>query len=195
MGIALLLGLVGCASSAEPRLYTLVAQSGHGSPAVSSVVEVERPSVAGYLDRREVVRRVLSQRLELAHDAVWAEPLDAMLGRILVQDLALRLPQSRVYGEQSGLAATPEERVQIDVQRFEQVSSNEVLLRALVSVRRAAPNAQPALRQLELRAELPEGGVDGLVAGLNRALAQLADEVAGMLASSALAVAAPARAP
>lgn len=180
--LMLLLGCA-CARSPEPRLYTLVAREGATRFDTSLLVEVRRPHVAGYLDRREIVRSVLGQRLDLAHDALWAEPLDAMLARVLASDLALRMPKSKVVSELSTLQVTPDVRVQLDVQRFESAAEDAVLLRALTSVRRTASNQPPTLVPLEIEAGLADRETSTRVAALNELLGELADRIARLIAA------------
>jgi uncharacterized lipoprotein YmbA len=180
--LALLLACA-CARSPEPRLYTLVARDGPARLATSAVVEVRRPHIAGYLDRREIVRSVLEQRLDIAGDALWAEPLDAMLGRVLARDLALRLPGSKVVTELSTLQVTPDVRIQLDVQRFESVANGALLLNALVLVRNSDSVQPPRLVDLELETRLAGRETSTRVAGMNELLGQLADQVARLIAA------------
>jgi uncharacterized protein len=194
--LSLLLLLLGCACvrSPDPGLYTLVARDGAARFDTRAVVEVRRPHIAGYLDRREIVRSILEQRLDIAHDALWAEPFDAMLARVLASDLAARLPESTVVSELSTLNVAPDVRVQLDVQRFESVADGAVLLRGLVSLRHADSAQAAALVPVELSTRLTEGKTSKQVAAMNELLGQLADQIARSIARS-IAAAASASAP
>lgn len=185
----LLLGfLAGCARSSDPQLYTLVAHPGSRSWDAAAVIELRRPHIAGYLDRREIVRRVLAQRLELDHQAVWAEPLDAMLARTLVEALAQRLPNSQILSDMSQVRASPSIIVELDLQRFEQ-GEDELVLRALVALHGSA-SVPSELQQVELRGASGGGDTKALVSGMTQLVAQLADRIAGGVAARA-AVAPP----
>lgn len=190
----------GCGRSPDPRLYTLMTRSGtHTYPAQALVVEVRRPSIAGYLDRREIVRGVTAQQLELASGALWAEPLATMIGRVLASDLAQRLPQSQVVTEQGALAARPDVRVEIDVQRFEQ-DRGALVLEAQVSVRDGSAT-EPRLSRVALSTQSAASATGALVAAMNDLLARLADHIAHTVVASrgatreARAEAAPVEAP
>ena len=87
--------LAGCRSP-EPVLYTILPQPGtqrRGGPRTVAVREV---SLARYLDRLQIVRSANEFRLDVAGNDWWGESLDAMLTRVLVGNLAQRLPASSV---------------------------------------------------------------------------------------------------
>jgi len=175
--------LSACARSTDPRLYTLVADKSSTTYPISTTVEVRRPSIAGYLDRREIVLAVREERLALAGDSNWAEPLDAMIGRVLAADLALRLPASRVISDASSLGVVPEARVDIEVQRFEQGASG-LVLHALIAVRRGAATMPVGLERVELEQRRASDDTEGAVAAMNVLLGKLADHIARTLASA-----------
>jgi uncharacterized lipoprotein YmbA len=174
--------LAACTRSADPRLYTLVAAQGRDTHPTSATIEVRRPSIAGYLDRREVVRAVRSEQLDVANDANWAEPLDAMVGRVLAANLALRLPQSRVLTDLNSLGVVAELRIDTEVQRFEQ-GPEGLVLRAAVALRRGAQTVPVSLDVIELRDKLDGGDTGAVVGAMNVLLGQLADRVASTLVS------------
>jgi uncharacterized protein len=174
--------LVGCTRSSDPRLYTLVAEQSRTTYPPSVAIEVRRPSIAGYLDRREIVLGVAHDQLELSRAAHWAEPLDAMIGRVLAADLALRLPNSRVFSDLGSLAAVPEARVDVEIQRFDR-GSDGLVLRALVALRRAPQSASVQLEAIALTQPVSEGDTDAVVRAMNVLLGQLADKLAQALAT------------
>ena len=176
-----LLLLCGCTRSSDPRLYTLTATRGSASYPAASVIEVQRPTIAGYLDRREIVRAVISERLDTASGANWAEPLDAMFGRVLAADLAQRMPQSSVFTDLNTLGAVPNVVVVIEVQRFER-GDDGLVLRALLGLRRADANVPTALSTIELKDANASTSTDGQVAAMNALLGQLSDRVAALIA-------------
>jgi uncharacterized lipoprotein YmbA len=181
LACCLLVCLIACARSSEPQLYTLVARPGSQTWAAAGVLEVRRPHVAGYLDRRELVRRVLQQRLELSRRALWAEPLDAMLARTLAEDLTLRLPNSQVFSELSQVRATPGVIVDLDLQRFEQ-GADGLVLRALVALH-GGTGAPSTLTQVELRRALRGDDSTSQAAAMSDLLGELADRIAQAVTS------------
>jgi ABC-type transport auxiliary lipoprotein component len=100
--IAFLLTLVagGCAGSSPPNLYTLSPVGTAGAerspevpPAVIAIGSVNLPD---YLDRPQIVTRQSAYELQLAPDDRWAAPLYDMVPRVLVEDIAQRLPADRI---------------------------------------------------------------------------------------------------
>jgi uncharacterized lipoprotein YmbA len=186
--LLLLCLLSACTRSSDPRLYTLVADESRATYPTSTTVEVRRPSIAGYLDRREIVRAVRSEQLDVAGDAIWAEPLDAMIGRVLAANLALRLPASRVITDLNSLGVVPDARIDIEVQRFEQ-GADGLVLRAMVAVRRGADTTPISLEAVELKDAGVGRDTEATVAAMNELLGQLADRIARTLATAPLAAA------
>ena len=182
LALLLLSLLAACARSADPRLYTLVAKAGSATYPTPGTLEVRRPTVAGYLDRREIVRGVLGERLELSDDANWAEPLDAMFGRVLAADLALRLPQSRVFTDLNTLGAVADARLDVEVQRFEQ-GPEGVVLQVLIALRRGDQIAPVSLEAMTLHDRNTQHETEPVVAAMNGLLGELADRIAHMVAT------------
>lgn len=84
----------------------------------------------GYLKRREIVKRVSSDRLQLSDNMLWAESLDTNFQAVLSQDLAMQLRTQRIvlfpwYG-------SPQIDYQIEVQvlRFDTDTANRSELNA-----------------------------------------------------------------
>jgi uncharacterized lipoprotein YmbA len=176
--LCLLLMLCGCARSSQPAFYTLSARDGAPLSEVKGVVEVRTPKVAGYLDRHELVLRVSAQRLELAGDAQWAEPLDVMLARVLARDLQQRLPAAQVTVESGHARAEASVRVDLDMRRFEG-DGDRLVLDALVALR--PPQGAPRLQTVTLEREATRGEAS-MVAGMSELLAELATRIAAALA-------------
>src|SRR3954449_10637008 len=89
----LLLALAGC-RSANPNLYSLVVPPGPVLQGGPKVVALRDVSLAGYLDRQQIVRSSEDYRLTVAENDWWGEPFGGMLTRVLATGLAQRLPRS-----------------------------------------------------------------------------------------------------
>src|SRR5689334_6574008 len=97
---ALLIALVPAAcASPNPSLYTLGVVPGPVTSGPSRMIEVRTVAIARYLERSQIVRSSEDYRLEVMGNDWWGEPLDAMLTRVLVQDLTQRLPRCTVFGD------------------------------------------------------------------------------------------------
>ena len=180
---ALLLGLAaaGC-QSPEPAYFTLAPAPGQPAPGGPRLVELQRPGLAGYLDRPGIVRSNSTYQLRVAENERWAEPFGDLIARILSEDLGQRLPGTSVFTTAGSISAQPDARIELDVQRFDLDASGDVLLLAQVAVSRGrgSPAATRTVRQT-LRPASP--ATRDLVAAMSTLLGGLADAVAGMLRS------------
>lgn len=168
-----------CASP-NPTLYTLAPEPGPVRRGAPARVELRAIALARYLDRSQIVRSSENFRLELLGQDWWGEPLDAMLSRVLVQDLSQRLPETTVFAENGAVSARPDASVELNVQRMDVDRRGAVLLLAQIAVLR--PGGTAVTRDVRF-AKMPAGPeTPALVAAMSRAVAQLADAIAGLLA-------------
>ena len=173
--------LAGC--SPNPAYYSLAPVPGAPEGGGPRVVELRRVSLAGYLDRQEMVLASQGYRLRITPRSVWAESPADMIGRVLVENLSQRLPGTVVFREATGATVTPRATVAVSVQRFDATSTGPLVLRALVTVsgRNGHATGQVFTLTVPREADTP----DALVASMSAALGQLADRIAGMVAGGA----------
>ena len=133
-----------CASP-NPRLYTIAPVPGSeqfGAPkSLRCTVWVSRSTCSA--TRSYGHQRVTS--LTCGANDWWGEPLDAMLARVLVEDLTQRLPQSTVYTSSGAVTGSPQATVEIEVQRLDLDRGGNLLLIAQGSVsfkNRASPDTR-----------------------------------------------------
>ena len=196
----LLLG--GCASP-SPNLYSLEPRPGavHPDPvlaggpvrlqaAMRRVVVVRGVGVPRYLEREEIVRAAGGTRLRVAGNDWWGEPLRVMLRRVLVADLAQRLPGADILADEGPIAAHPDAEVEVDIQRFDRDAGGRdaeggdpggpVLLDGYVAV--TGPGRPRTLDRLRLQALVAADTTKAQVDAMSTALGQAADIIAGRLA-------------
>ncbi|MFT8246694.1 membrane integrity-associated transporter subunit PqiC [Roseomonas sp. BN140053] len=173
--------LAGCASP-EPALFRLVAVPGTVRRGGPRSIELRRVGVPGYLDRPEIIRGGASARLEVLPNERWGEPLGDLLGRVLAENLTLRLPGSTVFAEGGALRGDGELVVEVEVQRFEAGPAGTVELLAQVALRPRGNSARRDLRTLRL--DGPVAGTDtaALVSAMSAVLGRLADALAAAIA-------------
>jgi len=169
--------LASCASP-NPALYTLDVPPGPVRRGGPRVVELRAVGLARYLERSQIVRSTENYRLDVLPNDWWGEPLDAMLGRVLVRALARRLPGSTVYVENGAISAEPDATVQVNVQRLDQDSGGAVRLVAQFAVVRRTSDTRSAAIAEPVRG----AGTAGLVAAMSAAVGQLADRIAAAMA-------------
>jgi uncharacterized lipoprotein YmbA len=179
-------------SSPDPTLYTIALVPGAVVSGAPKVISVHGVGVAQYLARSPIVQTSGDYRIVMRPGSWWGEPIDAMLGRVLVQNLAQRLPQSTVYASSGALSgSSPDASVELEVQRLDLDRDGQLLLIAQASVsfeKRASVN----VRSFHISQPPPSASVEGQIAATSAALGQVADGIAVMLAAKPTLAATPA---
>jgi uncharacterized protein len=168
-------------SSPSPVLYTIAPVQGPVQTAAPKVIALQQIATARYLERSEIVRSSENYRLDVMSNDWWGEPLAAMLGRILIEELGQRLPQSTVIGETGAVSASPDATIALNVQRLDEDASGNLVLQAQASINFKGRTA-PVLRNFRFVAPPPAPGIQGEVSAISTAVGQLADGLASMLA-------------
>jgi uncharacterized protein len=167
-------------SSPSPVLYTIAPVQGQVQTAAPKVIALQQISIARYLERSEIVRSSENYRLDVMSNDWWGEPLAAMLGRVLIEELGQRLPQSTVVGETGAVSVSPDATIALNMQRLDEDASGNLVLQAQASVNFKGRPA-PVLRNFRFVAGPPAPGIQGEVSAISTAVGQLADGLALML--------------
>jgi uncharacterized lipoprotein YmbA len=183
--LLLLAGSTACGSSAPATFYALSPESGAAQPASFHTIRLRRPGVAGYLDRPEIVRRIVDFRLGVIDTDRWAAPLDEMLGRVLAEDIEQRVPGSSVFTEDGAISADPDATIEVDLRRFDVGDTGEVNLVAEVAVEKQSTHTPAATRAVILRQIPASAATAALVATMSDLLGKLADQIAALLREGA----------
>jgi hypothetical protein len=165
-------------TSPNPKLYVLAPQPGATHPGAPRVIALRAIAIAHYLERSQIVRSSEGYRMDVLSNEWWGEPLDAMMSRILVQELNQRLPGSTVYGDSGAISTPADATVEINLQRFDLDRDGAVLLAAQIAVE----GRRTASRGVSFTVRPADATTQALVAAMSAATAQLADAIAGMLA-------------
>ncbi len=184
-------GLDACSTTAPARFYTLsstrqLANASTG-PATSdreaglSTLLVGTIEIPQTLDRPQLVRRSGLNKIDVAEYDRWAEPLDAMTRRVLAEDLAALLPESRVMASRQP-AVPIDQTLVVEVARFEADNAGMVIFEAQWFVL-AERNPVPRLsRRATIEEPAASGESEAVVAAMSKALARFAREIAAALA-------------
>lgn len=177
--LLLLLSVAAC-SSPDPVLYTLRATDGPTRTPATRAVVLRRPSLPRYLDRNAIVTAMPGYKVETSGGERWAEPIGSMFARVLVQDLAQRLPRTTVLNDQTAVSVQNATGIDLDVQEFGPDGAGAVVLRAQAAIDPARGSAPPVL---PVRIVVHPAGqtTADLVAAMSDATGQLADALAGAL--------------
>lgn len=176
------LALLAACRSPEPVLYTLVAVPGTPRRGRPRSVAVRDATIAGYLDRLPIVRSAESYRLEVSGNDWWGEPLAGMLTRVLVEDLAQRLPGSSVFASGGAISAPAEAVVEVSLLRLGLGAPDTLVLTAQLAVSRKEPRGAVATRTESVTVPVAGGRTQDFVAAASAAVGRLADAAAAMLA-------------
>jgi uncharacterized lipoprotein YmbA len=185
--ILLVLALAACASSPEERFYTLGATASSparvGNAAAGYSVAVGPVTVPALVDRPQMVLRTGANRVLLAEQSRWAEPLKDSIPRVIAGNLAQLLDDGQVSAYPQGLSSDAGYQVEIDVQRFESAQGDAATIEVLWAVR-AAGETRKAGRSVVRE---PAGGasLDALVAAHGRALLAVSREIAAAIREAA----------
>lgn len=195
LSLILLLVLAACGTST--RIYDL---SGTSPPPAATpaqagpVVYVDRPSVASYFDRTQMVTRTGSNRVSIHEFEIWSDPPADLLTRALVDDLGARCGRDRVMATPTLHVPPPTWRLSIDVTRFDveeadpvrgQSTPGTAVLDARWTLLRE-PGTHPGPSR-RARVDLPVSDVadaGSRVAALRAAVAVLAGQIADALATA-----------
>jgi uncharacterized lipoprotein YmbA len=193
LAVALCATLIAAAcSSPDPMLYTIAPVPGAVVSGAPKVIALHGVGVAQYLVRSPIVQTSGDYRIMLRPGSWWGEPIDAMLGRVLVQDLSQRLPQSTVYSSSGAVSgSSPDATIELEVQRLDLDRDGQLLLIAQASVSFNKREIED-IRSFHLSQSLPSPSVEGQIAATSAALGQVADRLAGMLAAKSTPAAKPA---
>ncbi|MDP9128697.1 MAG: PqiC family protein [Pseudomonadota bacterium] len=171
------LALVACGSSPEPHYFALASTTGPVLDDVRAVVRIQRPFLAGYLDRPDLVRQDRDFQVEMDSADRWAEPLDTMFERILMQDLQQRLPAAAIVAEDSGMPAAARFTLTIAIQQFNAIAQDQTALQAQLTIRDKGAHEQPLPEQIHLTADSGTSPTDD-AQHLSALVGQLADRIA-----------------
>ena len=174
--------LAGCGSSPKVTFYTLSAgpaQEGAAAAAAKTEyrVAVGPVTLPDVVDRPQLVVRVGENRVAIAEQHRWAEPLKSEIPRVLAENLSQLLGTGQVSVYSQGTSGDAEYRVLVDFQRIESVIGEAVTIDALWSVRRTS-GGEPRRGRSSVREAVAGNGYDALVAAHSRALARVSRDLA-----------------
>ena len=175
--------LLAACSSPEPALYTIAPAQGTPRSGAPSVIVLQTVSLARYLDRSQIVRSSDDTRLQVQPNDWWGEPLGAMLGRVLADELSQRLPQSSVITESGAVSAKPGAVVELDVRRLDPDARGMLILQAQANVN-FKDKRPSALHNFNITVPLAGATTADQVKATGVAVGQLADGIAMMLTTA-----------
>jgi uncharacterized protein len=180
LALLALLTLAGCASSPPTRFFALDAVApGAATPrATGGPVKIDAVHIPPALDRDSMVRGESDNQLQISSQDRWAGDLGEMIGRVLTQDLAQRLPSGMVIAPDS--PAPPDVRgVVVDILTF-QPQAGEVVLDADWTLL-AGTQSNPVLHRSVHLTLAAAPSAQGEAEAMSSLLGQLADGIAAQI--------------
>jgi len=184
----------GCGVSATARFYTLASTAtADDAPAVRYAVLVGPVSVPASVDRPQFVVQVAPNRVEIDEFNRWAAPLNDSIARAVAGNLAALLGTTDVATAPIA-NFNPAYRVTINVQRFESIQGEAVVVEAVWVVRPTAGGEARSGRTVAREAVQGEG-FDTLAAAHSHALAKMSVDIATAIRAAAASTASTAESP
>jgi uncharacterized lipoprotein YmbA len=175
------LSLLGACRSPEPVLYTLLPVPGEARRGGPRNVAVREVALARYMDRLQIVRSAGEYRLEVAGNDWWGEPLEAMVTRILVENLAQRLPNASVIASGGAISAPADATVEVNLQRLGLTAPQTLALSAQIGVNHRDARRRDAARTESLTVTVAGTDTPAFVAAASTAVGRLADAIAALV--------------
>lgn len=173
--------LLAACRTKPPRLYTLVARPGVVIDRKLPLVAVRSVQIAKYLDRPQIVRHKTDFEFTESDFDEWAEGLDEMATRVLIDDLALRLPQVEIARTDGVLAPASGTLVAVEIDRFDPDPDGTAVLEARWLIRRDEKAGE--VRSERIVEHAPAEDYTALASAMSDCLGQLADRIAAALSA------------
>ncbi len=161
-----------------------VATSNPGSVPFAGIV-ISAVTVPELVDRPQIVTRDNGNRVNVAEQQLWAEPVKNGIARVLAVRLEKALAAAgrpaRVAAYPQASIASPELRITIDVQRFDAVPGGDAVIDVLWSVRRTSDNSVSTGRTVAAR-PVSTLAYDDVVRAWSQALEVLNKDIAAVVA-------------
>jgi uncharacterized lipoprotein YmbA len=179
----LAVALAGCGSP-QVHYYTLsstaVPAAGEAQPATAiPSVGLGPITLPDVVDRPQFVLRAGANRVVIAEEHRWAEPLKSEIPRVIAENLSHLLGVKQVWSYPQSAAETAEIRVLVDIQRFDSVPGDAVTVDASWTVQRKS--GEPAPGRSLAREAAGGPGHDALAAAHSRALATVSRDIAAAI--------------
>jgi len=175
--------LAGCGSTPPVKYYTLntlpeMQQGNIGVVAPDNIAiglgPVEFPKS---LDRPQIVTRKSQNVIEVSEFHRWASSLKGDFLRVLAKNIAVLLPASRVAAYPWGDQFSPTYRVKLDVEQFDGVLAEHVLLNVTWSVVDQEGVNELVVKNSIIKEAVADKSYEALVAAESQALATLSQEI------------------
>lgn len=178
--------LVACSTSPSNEYYRLTANVAGSPSGESPSLGIGPIAIPAYLDRERLVYALDGNQVQLARSALWAEPLDSGIERVLALNLATRLDTQNVRTFPWHPKRAPDYGVKLTVLTMD-ANKTEAQLTVEWLVYRPAGSAPVERRISRLRTPTPAGAEmpTQLPAVFSEMLDELSAEIAEVIRAHA----------
>lgn len=170
-------------SETEPTRYYLLeptAEIAAESNMQHLSIDLEPIILPSHLDRPQIVSRSADGAVSVASHDRWAEPLQENFSRTLQENLYRRLGNILISTGPWQNAPTASYRIKLDVNRFDAILERQTEVDIRWAIYRSSENRE--LLRGHFSAQIPiNNSYQGMVQGLNAALARFSTELATVL--------------
>ena len=149
------------------------------STAAPSTIFVGPVTVPESVDRSQMVLRTSANQVEIADFHRWAEPLKSAIPRVIAETLTRELGNVRVMSARQASGAPADQRVAVEIQRFDSSLDQGAAIEALWTVTPAKGAAKTGRSSVQE----PNASRDaaGVAAAHSRALDRIGRDIAAVL--------------
>jgi uncharacterized protein len=176
--------LLGCSTSKPARFYSLSATASPGAGATNVAVLVGPVTIPASVDRPQFVVQVAENRVEVDEFNRWDSPLSDSAARVITADLSTQLGTPNVAIAPL-VNFKPTYAVAIDIQRFDSIQGQAVVIDAVWTVRETTSGNTRSGRTLA-RETLKGQDFVSITAAHSRALAIVSSDIASAIRSQAV---------
>ena len=174
----LLLPILLLASCAEPKSFYVLSAEGPPPAGGGMGVGVGPVSIAGYIDRPNLVFQETGNRMAVAESHRWAGDLEENIARVTANNLGRRLGTGNVRVYPWGSDSELRYQVSLDIRHLHGTDNGEAVIDAAWRVYSLPDRRMVSSRSWSGTEEMGADGYDALAAAESRLLGRLATEIA-----------------
>jgi uncharacterized lipoprotein YmbA len=180
--VASLLGGCGGVSSTDPIRYYLIDPAEFPNASLKAVkplkIEIINLHIPQYLERFHIATRSSKSQLEFSESHQWGENLGKNLLRTMARNLSKLLSTMDVGTPLNRSASSPDYRIQIHIEQFEQESDNRVKLVARWQLSGKPGPSDVFSAELQSEETIKEGSYDQMVSAMRQLYGTLSERIA-----------------
>ncbi len=176
-----LLPILLLASCASPKSFYVLSAEGPAPTGGGTGIGVGPVSLAGYLDRPNLVFQESGNRMSVAESHRWAGDLEENIARVMATNLGRKLGTGNVRVYPWGADGELRYQVSLDIRQLHANSEGDAVLDAAWRVYSLPDRRMIATKSWSATEPLAADGYDEMAAAESRLLARLAAEIASTL--------------